>query len=191
MRSFIFLFIMIVIGIGNLYSSECHVNKSKKNLVKFISDAPIEDFEGKTKKIDGYIFIESMEKLVGSKMYFEVDLKSLDTGIGLRNRHMRENYLHTDKYPFSHFEGEITEAIPDSENRYKVVSEGKIFIHGVSKKIKAEAFITTNGNGSYRIQAKFVVALTDFNIEVPEMMFFKIDEKMDLALDFYVLEVKD
>ncbi len=37
-------------------AAEFQVDKSSKNLVKFISDAPLEDFEGKTDKIDGYIF---------------------------------------------------------------------------------------------------------------------------------------
>lgn len=189
-RFLIVAFTSFLIG-SNLFATECNVNKAKKNMVKFISNAPIEDFEGVTDKIDGYIMIESIEKLAGSEMYFEIDLNSLDTGIGLRNRHMREFYLHTDKYPITHFTGNISKSKRDTDKRYIISVEGEIFIHGVTKKITIEGYITTNGYDSYRIQTKFVVALPDFNIEVPQLMFLKIDENMDMSLDFYVIEVKD
>ena len=43
---------------GFLVAGEYHVDKERENQVKFISDAPLEDFEGVTDKIDGYIFWE-------------------------------------------------------------------------------------------------------------------------------------
>jgi polyisoprenoid-binding protein YceI len=190
MKKLFLLAVLVAFAFASVYAKECNVNKEKKNLVKFISDAPIEDFEGTTDKIDGYIMIEGMESLVGGEMYFEVDLNSLDTGIGLRNRHMRENYLHTDKYPMTNFEGKIIEAEKETADRSKVKVKGKIFIHGKTKELTAEGYITTNHSGSYRIQTKFVVNLTDFDIEVPQIMVMKIDEEMDMVLDFYVKEIE-
>ena len=87
-----------------------NVDKSAENMVKFISDAPIEDFEGVTSSIDGYLFWEGDDLLNQSELYFEVDLNTVDTGIGLRNRHMRENYLHTDKFPKTHFTAKLIKA---------------------------------------------------------------------------------
>jgi polyisoprenoid-binding protein YceI len=191
MKIFLILAIAAFLVGSTAQATECHVNKEKKNLVKFISDAPIEDFEGSTEKIDGYVQIKSIEELVDSELYFEVDLNSLDTGIGLRNRHMRENYLHTDKFPMTSFEGKITEAVMETNDRYKVTVKGKITIHGKTKEITAEGYVTTNHSGSYRIQSKFVINLTDYDIEVPQMMVMKIDEEMDMVLDFYVQEVKE
>lgn len=174
----------------NILAIELNVNKSRKNLVKFISDAPVEDFEGTTEKIDGYVVTDGFDNLVGAEMYFEVDLKSVDTGIGLRNRHMRENYLHTDKYPMTWFKGKIINAVKENDGRAKVTVEGDMFIHGVTKKIKVEGYISTNNQGSYRLQSKFDVKLTDYKIEVPQFMFMRISEVIQLVLDFYMLEVK-
>ena len=67
-----------------------------KNLVAFISDAPIEDIEGVTSAIDGYV-IWSGDSLTldanyeSSEVYFEVELAGLKTGIGLRDSHLRDN----------------------------------------------------------------------------------------------------
>ena len=125
-----------------LSSTEYQVDKSKQNLVKFISDAPIEDFEGVTDNIDGYIYFEGENLTEKSEIYFEVDLRTIDTGIGLRNRHMRENYLHTDKFPKAQFKGKIISAEKVSDYQNSVTAEGEMKIHGVAKPLKIKGFTT-------------------------------------------------
>ncbi len=180
----------VVLLIGNLTAGEYHVDKSRPNLVKFVSDAPIEDFEGVTDKIDGYIYWEDEDLTKNSILYFEVDLNALDTGFGLRNRHMRENYLHTDKFPITHYTGKIIKAVNVSDTELDVTTEGEIFIHGVKKSLSAVGTLKKEESGIYHIKTNFVVALTDFDIEVPSIMFYKIDEHMDLILDFYVMKIE-
>jgi polyisoprenoid-binding protein YceI len=187
MQFYRFLLIGLVL-ISPLMAGEYQVDKEQDNLVKFISDAPMEDFEGVTDKIDGYLFWEGDNLLNKSEIYFEVDLNSLDTGIGLRNRHMRENYLETDKFPFTHFTGKLTRAELVKEGEYAVTAAGTIFIHGVEKPLTVDGSMLTTEMG-FRIQAQFITPLTDYNIEVPQLMFFKIDENMQLELDFFVKQV--
>ena len=84
------------------------MNRDHDNLVRFISQAPIEDFDGVTDRIDGYVLLDGLrfESSAGgpeTEFYLEVELASLDTGIGLRNRHMRENYLEVEEYPYATF----------------------------------------------------------------------------------------
>lgn len=166
---------------------EYQIDQSKKNLVKFISNAPIEDFEGTTNAIDGYISSEN-EDLIGAILYFEVDINSVDTGLGLRNRHMRENYMHTSKYPTAVFNGKIMKA-DKSSSKMDVEVVGKMKIHGVERSVTIRGNMTKNGN-SFRIESKFEIVISDYNIEVPKIMFAKIDQNMDLILDFYVKKVK-
>jgi polyisoprenoid-binding protein YceI len=188
-RSFKILLLIIIISSNFLFAAEYQVDHSQKNVVKFISHAPMDDFEGVTDKIDGYIYWKGDSLLNNSDMYFEVDLNSIDTGIGLRNRHMRDNYLETDKYPYTHFKGKLTRAGKLSDNEYDVTAEGTMFIHGVEKQISVKGKMTAMDNG-YRIQANFITALTDYKITVPKLMFFKINENMQLELDFYVKKIE-
>jgi len=180
---FSFLIAICFLQIG--FTAEYQVDKSQKNLVKFISDAPMEDFEGVTDKIDGYLFFEGDNLLQGSEMYFEVDLNSLDTGIGLRNTHMRENYLETEKFPFTHFTGKLIKAEKTAENIFQVSAQGKMFIHGVEKEITIEGTMSPLADG-YQVQALFITPLTDYKIKVPQLMFFKIDENMKVEVNFYL-----
>ena len=184
------LILMIFLLTSMIYSGEYHVNKDKNNLVKFVSDAPIEDFEGITERIDGYLYWEESDLTKKSEIYFEVDLNALDTGIGLRNRHMRENYLETDQFPITHFKGKIINSNVVNDTTTSVDAQGVIFIHGVEKPLILKANLINKTDG-YRIQANFIVKLSDFRIEIPSIMFYKINEDMDLQLDFYVKEKKD
>ncbi len=172
-------------------AKELHVDRSKPNMVKFISNAKIESFEGKTSAIDGYLYWEGDSLTEKSVLYFEVDLNSIDTGIGLRNRHMRENYLHTDQYPFTHYTGKIVKSTPVSDHSWGVKTDGKIFIHGVEQPLSVTGTIILMDDGSYRIVTKFGVRLPDFKIEIPSIMFLKIDENMDLMLDFFLSDTQN
>jgi len=183
-KMFFLLFIILIAS--SVFAEEFNVDKSKNNMVKFISDAPIENFEGITDKIDGYLYFENGDFTNNSEIYFEVELNSLDTGIGLRNRHMRENYLHTDKYPITHYTGKIIKSIKKSDTEILVETEGKIYIHGITKPLNVKGKINEIDKNTYQIKTQFIVALSEFEIEIPSIMFYKIDENMDLQLDFYV-----
>ncbi|MDX9759226.1 MAG: YceI family protein [Bacteroidota bacterium] len=168
--------------------SEYHVDRAAKNLVTFISDAPIEDFEGSTSKIDGYLAYDGESFTSNSDLYFEVDLRTLDTGIGLRNRHMREDYLHTKKYPYAKFRGKIIAATPSGDKTTVKVS-GSMDIHGVKRSMDISGTIRPSGD-RLRITTTFDVSLPHHDIEVPQFMFMKIDENMELVLDFTLKNVK-
>jgi polyisoprenoid-binding protein YceI len=170
-------------------ATEYQVDKSKDNLVKFTSHTQIQDFDGTTKNIDGYLYNDGNDLASKSDLYFEVDLRTLDTGIGLRNRDMREDYLETDKYPMAHFKGKVVNVSKISDNEYKVSADGNMFIHGVTKPLKVNGTMKPSGNG-YIINTKFDVKLSDYNIKIPKLMFLKLSEVINLALNFYVKGAK-
>ena len=66
-------------------------------------------FTGTTDKIDGFIYWEG-EPIFAAKdqLHFEVDLASFDTGIGKRDRDMRQ-VLDTDQWPKAVYKGKIAE----------------------------------------------------------------------------------
>jgi polyisoprenoid-binding protein YceI len=183
-----FLSILLVATVTS--AKELQVDKSKENLVKFISDAPLEDFEGVTKNIDGYVFWKGNDTLSTSEFYFEVDLNTIDTGIGLRNRHMRDNYLETDKHQFAKYDGKISEVKKIADGQFEIATKGKMTIHGVERKLEAIGKVTVE-NGNYRLQCDFELKLTDYKIKVPKLMFMKIDENIKMKLDFHLKEVKE
>lgn len=177
-----FLFVSVIV------SQEYHVDKTKDNFVKFISDAPLEDFEGISNSIDGYMYLKSVEDLNDNQLYFEVDLTTLDTGIELRNRHMRDNYLETEKYRFTFFEGRISQIEKVSDQKHSVEVNGTLFIHGVTNEINVQGVLTSADYG-YLVESEFIVALSDYKIDIPQLMFMKINEEMKLQLRFHLKKI--
>lgn len=175
-------------------SREYNVDRAAKNNVTFVSDAPIEDFDGVTDAIDGYVILNCHEldqgdSCVGGEFYFEVDLASLDTGIGLRNRHMRENYLETDDYPYASYSGTVERIVHNVDRDFTVYVSGVMSIHGVDKEMEIHSRVVPGGLG-LNVQTEFTVSLTDFDIEVPSLMFMKISEEIALKLNFFVEPVE-
>jgi polyisoprenoid-binding protein YceI len=185
----IILILLMLFSFNYVYSTEYHVDKSNNNVVKFLSEATMEKFEGITNKIDGYMMSEDISKLIGSEFYFEVDLNSVKTGNGLMERHMREDYLQTDKYQFTNIKGKITEAVKISETEYNIKAGTQMFIHGVTHDIiiPGKIYILQNG---IKIKSNYSIKLPDYKIEVPKFMFMRVSEEIKLELDFIVKPVK-
>jgi polyisoprenoid-binding protein YceI len=172
---------------------EYHVDTTRPRSVKFISDAPLENFDGVTSRIDGYSIIPSVTLQLGkgydsSRFYFEVDLNALDTGIGLRNRHMRENYLETDQFPFAQYDGRVSEVRQGPDSSLLVSTTGEFTIHGV-KRAMVGTITAVLERGRYHVRTQFPVALPDHKIKVPKLMFLKISDTVQVQLDFYLLPI--
>ncbi len=174
---------------------EFQVDTERSRQVLFVSDAPLEDFEGVTKYIDGYVMwnpdqsLQTGDSLQGS-FYFEVDLASLDTGIGLRNRDMREDYLETDEYPFAKYSGKLSKVTGVTDSTTTLDTSGELTIHGVVQERTIPVVITPVEN-AYRVSAEFSVTLPDHKIKIPKFMFLQIDETVELELNFAVKPVKN
>lgn len=169
---------------------EFHVDLGADNTVLFISHAAIEVVEGRTKQIDGYVVFDG-EGLAPGKpsgptgFYLEVDLASLDTGLGLRNRHMRNRYLEVEEFRYAFFEGTIQEVEEVSDELLRVWGIGAMEIHGVSRNLRIPCDLSARGDG-YQVECSFEVLLSDFDISIPRIMFLKLANEIQLELDFSV-----
>lgn len=93
---------------------------------------------------------------------FVVDLNSFTTGIKLRDRHMREKYLETSKYP------EATLQI-DSVQLQSKNFKGALTIHGKTQTIQGDCDIKKEPKRLI-IGAKFATKISDYGIDVPSYM---------------------
>ncbi len=170
------------------FAAEYHVDRDQKNEVKFISDAPVEDFEGVTPDIDGYMIRRGDTPINDNEFYFQVELNTLDTGIGLRNRHMRDNYLETDKYPRAIFSGSVFEIDTLDTQNYRIHAKGVFALHGVEKPLEVKVMVEENEQNLF-VTSQFDIHLKDFDIKVPKLMFVKISEVIDVRLAFHMKRV--
>ncbi|GMQ27453.1 YceI family protein [Algoriphagus confluentis] len=173
MRSlgFLVLFFLPLFGFSQEYLT-------KTGSVVFLSTAPLNEFEGKSKVLNGLVDLEK------NLLDFYLDLNTLETGIGLRDKHMRENYLETDKYPFAEFTGKM-EPVPAMEpgKSYPVRAKGKFKIHGVERDLLVPGTLTLRDDGKIDLKAEFVISLNDYQIEIPKLVFYELAAEQKLTIN--------
>lgn len=146
--------------------------------VTFISRAPMLEFEGKSSNLVGLINVSA------DSVDFYIDLNTLDTGIELRNRHMRESYLETAKFPFAEFTGTFSPSLETGSTTVQhVIAKGTFSIHGVSKEMEISGTITHINQNNIKLEAGWIIKLSDFNIDIPRVVFYELSEVQTVKID--------
>ncbi len=103
-----------------------------------------------------------------------LDLEQLDTGIDLRDEHMKEKYLETKKYPQAKLVISSLNLPADWEKNPTAVAEqefaGTLDLHGKTSPVKGTFTLSDKKEAN----AEFKIKLTDFNIEIPEYLGVKV-----------------
>ncbi len=112
---------------------------------------------------------------------FHLPLKTLKTGISMRDRHMRST-LETDKYPEAHFKGKIISEFPKPGNSSQVTVNGVFTIHGETHPIQVAGKVTQK-NQKIRVKASFPLNITDYGMERPGFWFAKVNDKHTITIN--------
>lgn len=141
---------------------------TREGTVTFTSAVPLHEFEGVSHDLNGMI------SLADSTVDFFVDLETLKTGIGKRDRDMRRT-LETDAFPFAEFTGKLVSRLDVSlETAQEAVVRGEFTIHGVSRDVEITGEITPDGE-ALQLTASWTLSLEDYSIEPPSLLFMKVD----------------
>ncbi len=160
------------------------VDSTAANRVTFFAKATLGAFTGTTGRVYGTVEWNRQDSR-SNRVYLEVDLGSLDTGSGKRNKHMREKYLETGKFPVAVFEGVFSPDSVISDSLTRVQVRGRLTIHGITQPLNIKAkLITTDRN--IRVLAAFPVNIRDFGIKKPRFLFVSMNEKVRVQLDFFL-----
>jgi len=141
--------------------------------VNFTSDAPLELIEASSDELEGLIRLEDRSFL------FRAPMKSFEGfNSSLQQTHFNENYVESDKYPYTLFEGKIIEELDFSETgTYTVRGKGKIVCHGVEQERIIKSQLTISDD-ALEVESEFTVFLDDHNIKIPAVVNQKIAEEI-------------
>ena len=112
-------------------------------------------------------------------------IKDFNFRLGLMQEHFNKNYLESNKFPKSTFEGDIKDfdfnkLTNDFKNYY---IQGKLTIKGVTQIVNTEAQLRLIDE-KLELKCNFNILLSDFKIKIPRVVFKKIDEKVKINLNF-------
>lgn len=148
---------------------------TEKGHVVFTSSVPLHSFKGSSNHLNGLIDFD--ENLVD----FYIDLQTLDTGNGKRDRDMYST-LNVEEHPFAEFTGSIKSSFDqESTEEQEVTVSGEFSIHGVTQAIEVNGTLQKSGNG-LQLSASWILNLDDYDIEPPGILFYKVDEEIDIQI---------
>jgi hypothetical protein len=113
-----------------------------------------------------------------------VDLKTLDTGIGLRNEHLRSKYLEVGRGPG--FDRALLSEIRlgDADPRGfegKTSFSAAIVLHGVKQAVAGQAAIRREGP-AVRVEASFPVVISRFGIPKPQYLGVGVQDEVNVQV---------
>ncbi len=168
-------------------AAEYLIAPDAESMVRFVSKAPMETFEGKTRKVTGSVSADLRNLTAGVQVAVKVDLASLDTGLRKRNAHMRERHLEVRKYPEATFTA--TELLDPSTTAVGVggsatfTLRGEFDLHGVARTIEVPVEITRPEDGLLHVKTEFPVNLADHEISRPKFLVLKLNEVQQVKVD--------
>lgn len=116
----------------------------------------------------------------------EVKLESFDTGINLRNQHMKEKYLETAKYPQSTvtlkpvtLSGDTTKPTYEWSGPF----EGTLKLHGVEKPIKGDLKVA-KADEKWKGNFSFSFELQDYGVDVPKYLGITVSKAVQVEAAF-------
>ncbi len=157
--------------------------------IRFESKATLESFTGETRQAEGSLWLDPDALSDSITMVVTVDLATLDTGIGLRNDHMRNNHLHTDRYPEAVFRGarllgEIPARLAPGET-VRLEVAGRLDLHGIERPVRMRAQVRREeheGRTRLWLQGRFDVKLSDFAIPRPKFLMLKVSDTQKIEV---------
>jgi hypothetical protein len=122
-----------------------------------------------------------------------MDLATIDTGISLRNQHLREKYLEVAKG--RGFDRAVLSEIhlnaADGEGfEGHTGFTGMLLLHGVKHSVEGTAEIHRDGLGR-RVRAEFPLVLTDFGITPPEYLGVGVGSRLLVKTQFTAMPARE
>lgn len=151
---------------------------TKGGTIKFSSDTPMEKIEAVNRQVNSALDFST------GNFVFKVLIRGFEFPKALMQEHFNENYMESDKYPNSTFNGKITN-IKDvnlaKDGIYKVEADGDLSMHGVTNKVKVNGTLEVKAGKVLGI-ATFNVAPKDYNISIPKAVIKNISEAISVDI---------
>lgn len=114
----------------------------------------------------------------------KVALARLDTGISLRNRHMREKYLEVAKYPNAELVVKRSDLkFPEAGKEVQSAADGELKIHGKSRKVHFN-YRAKNTSGGIDVTGSTRIDIRDYGIVVPSYLGITVKPNVDISVQF-------
>jgi polyisoprenoid-binding protein YceI len=122
----------------------------------------------------------------GDNIVLTVPLANLNTGISLRDRHMKEKYLEVPKYPSATLMvARSALKLPPTGDKVEADAPSSVSIHGQTRSVVVHYEAKKDG-ASFFAKGKFHINMRDFGIAVPSYLGVTVKPDVDVSANFRI-----
>jgi polyisoprenoid-binding protein YceI len=160
--------------------------KGGNNVAEFHAEDTYDSFDGKTSDVTGTIVADPASPSASS-VQIAINVDSLDTGVSLRNKEMRERYLQTDKFGTATFKSvSVTGPASLAPNQPAEISvAGDLTLHGVTKRMTIPVRVVLIPDGRIHATTNFKIHMPEFGISVPHTILVTVNDDVPVRLDVW------
>ncbi|HEY2350282.1 MAG TPA: YceI family protein [Puia sp.] len=149
---------LIVLATGLPFTGNWNADSSKAKIT-FAVDGPFGEVHGSFSGLSSEIQFDEKD-LSKSSVTASIDAGTVNSGIGFRNTHLRneEQWLNTAKYPRIHFKSTKIEKTPGGYSAY-----GTLMLKNISKSIVIPFTFSSTGNTGV-FKGRFSIKREDYNL---------------------------
>ncbi len=165
------------------------ITKGGNNIASFHAEDTYDAFDGKTSDVAGTIVADPANPAAAS-VQVTINVDALDTGVGLRNKEMRERYLETNKFGTASFKSvSVTGPASVAPNQPADISvTGDMTLHGVTKRMTIPVRVVLSPDGRVHATTTFKIHMPDFGISVPHNILVTVNDEVPVKLDVWGVE---
>jgi polyisoprenoid-binding protein YceI len=172
------------------------ISRDGKNMTIFRYEDSIETVTGTAPGVSGSLTADVANPSLSS-VEMSVELKGIDTGLAIRDSHIRDEFVQTGKYPRATFKSVSVAAPPlfTPNQPAEVQVTGDFTVHGITRRItipvrvvvipETDVTRSTRGPGDWvHATSTFGIKLSEYGIKVPETF---IEDQIEIKLDVFGL----
>ncbi len=159
---------------------------TREGIISFYSSAPLEDIEAENRRVHAILDNTTGEVAI------RLRIEDFQFERALMQRHFNENFMESHIYPEARFAGRIRdfEEFPAATSPIEVEVEGDLTIHGVTR--ETVIAVTIDQRGPHLVcDARFPVAVADYDIRIPRLFIRNIAEVVDVTATFRLSPVNN
>ena len=153
---------------------------TKTGSIGFYSHTPVEDIVAENHHVT------SIHDIKTGDYVFAVLIKSFEFKKSLMEEHFNENYMESEKFPKSTFEGRITNiteidfSVPGT---YTVNVTGNLTIKDKTNPIESTGTMKVQDDNTIKGESKFSIEVEDYGIDIPKIVREKIAKSIEITCD--------
>jgi hypothetical protein len=175
MKKIILISLLSLISISGFTQT---IYMTRNGQVSFFSKTSMENIDAINNEVN------SMINAGTGDIVFSLLVKGFRFERALMEEHFNENYMESDKFPKSTFQGKINN--PGNidftkDGTHQVIVTGDLTIHGIKKTVRIPGSLTI-AKEKLSVSSTFPITLADYEIDIPALVADKISKTLDISV---------